>query len=424
MYVSNEVRRNELPDNTRDASPYATAASGASFMAILTEVGRAPETQPTDDSTPDVESSPAGTDGQVEGSTKVSESPSNSEAEAPENDVEEHPAPSTDETSPEVATEASVPIEALPSVVDTVAASGATPLERAFESSIAEAVKDSPTIATESSSVTKEKLVVAPAPVKPLEAEKDSAKSSITIEALDGITGSPDDSAVETANPPQPAPPVNFPKTLNAIIAEGAVRQAPEIKSAGDDVNIDSVAPTDVIAENGNEPVPPKPHIVSQLPQAAALEIGGVRPETTASPRLPMANLPGELAQQIHLMQQEGTRSMRLRLVPENLGDLQIEISGKGDSLRVHLVSSNPVVRSALESQMGDLKDAMQKQGLLLDNASVGAESAQRDPTPQPQKQRESSPIRTANTAGELPPSRIRTQTSLALGSSALNILA
>lgn len=49
-------------------------------------------------------------------------------------------------------------------------------------------------------------------------------------------------------------------------------------------------------------------------------------------PRLPMANLPGELAQQIHLMQQEGVRTMRLTLVPENLGELKIEIQGTGDT--------------------------------------------------------------------------------------------
>jgi flagellar hook-length control protein FliK len=137
-----------------------------------------------------------------------------------------------------------------------------------------------------------------------------------------------------------------------------------------------------------------------------------------------MANLPGELAQQIHLMQQEGAHSMRLRLVPENLGDIQIEIQGTGDRLQVRLISSNPAVRDALENQMSNLKDALQKQGLALDNATVDGGAAGRNAPRESERRPASTTYRAAATISEPVGARIQTSAPLALGSSALNILA
>jgi flagellar hook-length control protein FliK len=115
---------------------------------------------------------------------------------------------------------------------------------------------------------------------------------------------------------------------------------------------------------------------------------------------------------------------MRLSLVPENLGELQIEIQGTGDTMRVRLISGNPAVRDALESQMGALKDAMQKQGLALDNATVDSGASRREATPEQDRRSAAPPHRAATRALETSVGGIRATTPLALGSSALNILA
>ncbi len=129
------------------------------------------------------------------------------------------------------------------------------------------------------------------------------------------------------------------------------------------------------------------------------MDLGGVRTDTASLPRIPMANLPGELAQQIHLMQQEGTKSMRLRIVPENLGELRIEIHGSGDSLRVKMIAASPIVRDALDSQMGELRQALQKQGLTLEHSQVDT-GAPRDGSPQ---QREKTTYQSAPSAPAAP---------------------
>jgi flagellar hook-length control protein FliK len=219
------------------------------------------------------------------------------------------------------------------------------------------------------------------------------------------------------------SPVATFPKTLNAIIAEGAIRQGTDKSAEADPLQLNMQDLIEATAEPGAEPPLPDVPDTPPLPQAAALESGGVRPQSSGLPRLPMANLPGELAQQIHLMQQEGTRTMRLILVPENLGKLQIEIQGTGDTMRVRLISANPAVRDALESQMGSLKDALQKQGLALDHATVDSGAPRRDATPE-QDRRPATPYREPALSRETAVASVRASAPLALGSSALNILA
>jgi len=107
--------------------------------------------------------------------------------------------------------------------------------------------------------------------------------------------------------------------------------------------------------------------------------VGGVRTDTAPLPRAPLVNLPGQIAQQIHLMQQEGAKTMRIRLVPEHLGEVRIEIHGTAEHLRVRMVSANPAVRDALNSQMSNLRQALEGQGLTLGDVSVGPGNEQRD---------------------------------------------
>jgi flagellar hook-length control protein FliK len=220
----------------------------------------------------------------------------------------------------------------------------------------------------------------------------------------------------------EPAPTAMlFPKTLKAILAEGAVRPTTESIASGTELSSteSTTPPPETTSKEATELPESTP-----LPHATAMESGGVRPQTSALPRLPMSNLPGELAQQIHLMQQEGTRTMRLRLQPENLGELQIEIQGTGDAMKVRLVSANPVVRDALESQMGDLKDAMQKQGLALDQATVDGEPNRRG-LPQEQERRPTTTFyRDTPTSTEQPEINLRPSAPVASGPGALNVLA
>ncbi len=423
MYVSSEVRRRELPEASPDSMPYASAAAGTSFMAILTEVskrptdtsaGQAPDegAETTDVSKvselPDQESDASEESVDTRSATRAEEGQESDAAEStrttatePPTETEGGDAPATANTvivaplpsgtvvSPDVAG-----IEESPSQVDTaveLTAEGQGAMEL-VDMALADADADASD-------------VVKPVTTVPLDAAETAAVAESDAEV---VSASP----IET-----------FPKTMNAIIAEGAIRQGTDKSAETDPLKVDTQDVVDATVEPGAEPPLPDVPDTPPLPQAAALESGGVRPQSSGLPRLPMANLPGELAQQIHLMQQEGTRTMRLTLVPENLGELQIEIQGTGDTMRVRLISANPAVRDALESQMGSLKDALQKQGLALDNATVDSGTTRRDATPE-QDRRPATPYRETALSRETAVAGIRASAPLALGSSALNILA
>lgn len=420
MYVSSEVRRREIPESTPDPSHYAASTNGASFLAILAEVGRSKDDFSDRDDVrarevaPDspgelekTEDDPAVIDGSTEEanttSTTEAEEADDSES-SPTESVATESTPTTPVTAP--VTQTVVPVAEVASTVET----STLPLTTAPAENLP---TDPLGILAETGTPAK-----AAEPVASLESSVDGGLAESIEGANDPALSS--EITMEMDVEPAPAPPV-FAKTLNAILAEDAVRPAPE------NVAAESAPPKSedvaALAESATDTSTEMPDS-TPIPHATAMQSGGVRPQTTGIPRLPMANLPGELAQQIHLMQQEGARTMRLRLVPENLGELQIEIQGTGDAMKVRLISGNPAVRDALESQMGDLKDAMEKQGLALDQATVGGEADRRGPAPDLERTPGSTPYREAPAPAERSVGSIRQPAPIALGTGALNILA
>ncbi len=175
----------------------------------------------------------------------------------------------------------------------------------------------------------------------------------------------------ETDAPPTPETKPPFPKTLNALLAEKAVNRS-NVDLVGKDANPPS-APRDIEVETPTVDAAREPGSdAAPLPQSTATEVGGVRvAPQTSGPRIPMANLPGEIAQQIQILQEDGKSTIRLRLSPENLGELKLEVHRVGDTVRVTMISASPHVRDALDSQMSALRDALEKQGFNLTEALV-----------------------------------------------------
>lgn len=412
MYVSSEVRRREIPDSTPEPMYYPTSSGGASFMDILAEVARTND----DFSDHDVDRT-----GDV--ATEAQDDTVDTDMDAPPGETTETATAETETTEGEAMeappTEpAGVAVTPPPAPI-TVAATDTD--GAAVDAEKAVAVPITPHARTLIEVAPTTELEATAPPAEPIATPEVSTENDLT-NAVEGAVDHTLTAELSMDADVEPAPPAMlFPKTLKSILAEGAVRPIAE-----------SVVPE--TAMSASESTAPPPETTSQeatelpestpLPHAAAMESAGVRPQSATVSRLPMANLPGELAQQIHLMQQEGTRTMRLRLVPENLGELQIEIQGTGDAMKVRLVSANPVVRDALESQMGDLKDAMQKQGLALDQATVDGEPNRRDLPQEQEQRRATTSYRDTPTSPDQPEIRLRPSAPAAVGPGALNVLA
>lgn len=411
MIVTTDIPRAKVPDRGHDPVPYSYAAPFASsFISILNEMsprggeidsgrGDRDDERTTTSAAETGAPSEATAEAALDGSVDETAPDAGDETKAPtpgDDAVPETPGETTGERAAEVADAVAenVPSEsdaATPLVVETVDESAVLLPEvpvRADGTPTPGALAPETTVPVVESDV--------PIVTAPPASHRLSGTESATFTGADSTT-TPVEAvmlAVDGEGSASPTAAAPFPKTLNALLAERAVRhgsgtaEAPEINPEATPA-VEESTPT---AEESELPAP-----TPQVARAATMELGGVRTETAPAPRIPLANLPGELAQQLHLMQQEGVKTMRLRLMPEHLGEIHIEIQGHGDTMRVRMVSANPAVRDALESQMGDLRQALQKQGLSLDTVTVDAGPG-REERPQRQEPGERSPRMSTST--------------------------
>lgn len=109
-----------------------------------------------------------------------------------------------------------------------------------------------------------------------------------------------------------------------------------------------------------------------------ALPSDVVTPETeatTARPRTP--ELGPQIIKQIHLQWKGGIGEARIRLNPEHLGELVVDIEVGPKGVVASLASQSPVVRSWIESHQHDLREALEQQGLRLQSLTVNDEPDQ-----------------------------------------------
>lgn len=108
---------------------------------------------------------------------------------------------------------------------------------------------------------------------------------------------------------------------------------------------------------------------VSQLP--AATPSPAVLNQPLGSPAWQQA-----LSQQLSYFSRNGIHNAELRLHPEELGALQINLRLNSDQAQLHFVAENHQVRAALEAAMPHLRTSLAESGINLGQSSVGADSS------------------------------------------------
>jgi hypothetical protein len=102
-----------------------------------------------------------------------------------------------------------------------------------------------------------------------------------------------------------------------------------------------------------------------------------LRPVAEAPPSPAPQSLPArfELVQQmgdrIRLLHHQGVQEVRVSLNPAHLGQVDIHLSRHEGQYSLHMIAETPLAKELLESQLGQLKQHLGQQGLLLDQASV-----------------------------------------------------
>ncbi|WP_312629465.1 flagellar hook-length control protein FliK [Scandinavium sp.] len=81
------------------------------------------------------------------------------------------------------------------------------------------------------------------------------------------------------------------------------------------------------------------------------------------------------LSHQLSYFTRNGVHNAELRLHPEELGSLQINLRLNSDKAQLHFVTENHQVRAALEAAMPHLRTSLAESGIELGQSSVGSES-------------------------------------------------
>lgn len=72
-----------------------------------------------------------------------------------------------------------------------------------------------------------------------------------------------------------------------------------------------------------------------------------------------------------------GTNTITIKMYPEELGHLNLKLEVTNDSVKAHLIAQNPQAQEILERHIPRLREALEAQGLKLDDIQVTVDSGQ-----------------------------------------------
>lgn len=126
-------------------------------------------------------------------------------------------------------------------------------------------------------------------------------------------------------------------------------------------------------------PAPGDQPLVFSLDQAGGVNAGTAH--QAAAPAAPLHQAPGLPVSEAHVMDQvihrfTGHRQLEsgtvvLRLHPQELGELRMEIKVEQDNIKAHITTNNPQVQDILDRHLPRLRDALEQQGMNLEQMQV-----------------------------------------------------
>ena len=128
-------------------------------------------------------------------------------------------------------------------------------------------------------------------------------------------------------------------------------------------------------AENGSNS--PLFSIVGQgvaTPQAASSGSGTTAAATPFTLPVP-EQVYQQVASRLTLVDGERHSRMTMRLYPEELGQVKLELTVEGDRVRVQMHAQNQQVQEVLEKYLPRLRESFERQGLKLEEAQVTYDS-------------------------------------------------
>lgn len=187
------------------------------------------------------------------------------------------------------------------------------------------------------------------------------AKAKVEVEASKSASHKADAPDEAPARPEFPADlrVANIVRQLNPELVPG-LNQAPLREGTP------AVLSPDARPDSGTTPV-----LSGLSPSTERAEVVKAAPEVVATPRVPLADLQDTVVRQVKMSGVQQDRTLTIKLVPESLGEVQLQIKTSGGETTVHLVSANAAVRDTLESQVHLLRETLVREGIELHRVHV-----------------------------------------------------
>ncbi len=78
-----------------------------------------------------------------------------------------------------------------------------------------------------------------------------------------------------------------------------------------------------------------------------------------------------QFAENVKVSISEETSSMEMQLNPENLGKIYLQVSSEQGTVRAQIAASEEAVKTALETQVAELKETLQQSGIKVDSIEI-----------------------------------------------------
>lgn len=90
-----------------------------------------------------------------------------------------------------------------------------------------------------------------------------------------------------------------------------------------------------------------------------------------ASGKVDILDIIQQVTEQLKVSMTSDETSMEMQLNPENRGKIYVNVSQKNSQITAHMMVMNEVVREALESQLGNLRETLSQAGVKVDAVEV-----------------------------------------------------
>lgn len=139
-----------------------------------------------------------------------------------------------------------------------------------------------------------------------------------------------------------------------------------------------AVAPALVI-DNANAPVADVTRVTAAIAPAEAGSEAPKTGEVPAKPEGPVRTTLPELAHTavrgIRYLAHNGEHRMSIRLIPESLGEVHIEVQSSKKALTVKLVADSALARETIEAHVHQLRDSLSQEGLEVRSITISDDS-------------------------------------------------